>query len=304
MLQLLPRTPVLRRSICPAAYLLCALLAAFIVVNAGSAAADYGLLYQHFSPASRADAKLKSLLELLSLGLYKGGTQGGREVEQILHAAEKHERYADMGAWALFGATGAFLAFVLAPWRRGQARLTPGFMGHLLGVSLIYLVVGLLAPILSLVAYTDVAVLGKVVFRYESKGIITTVVELVGSGNVFIAAVLFTFSVVTPLVKLVFTFMAISTSRAALRHRYLALLGAIGKWSMADVLVVAILLSFFISGSDEFSDSWLGPGLYFFAGYCLLSLIAVQLIGHVPASPRPPRPAPRALEHGDDDEPA
>ena len=50
---------------------------------------------------------------------------------------------------------------------------------------------------------------------------------------------------------------------------------------MADVMVVAVLLSFFVVGEEGFSDSWLGAGLYFFAGYCVLSLITIQLISHL-----------------------
>lgn len=261
-------------------YALSAALAVVIVVNAGAASEDYGALYEHFSPSSKADSKLKSVLEALSLGFYKGGTEKNKEIEQIVGSAASHERYADIGSWILLAMSSLFLVLKSLTLERGPTIITRGLTAHVLGISFVFLVVGLIAPILSLVAYTDVAVLGKVVFRYESKGILTTVLELVGSGNVFVAAVLFTFSVITPIVKLILTFLAIKSPHDALRKRYVRLLSAIGKWSMADVLVVAILLSFFVSGSDEFSDSWLGPGLYFFTGYCLLSLMAVQFIAY------------------------
>jgi len=179
----------------------------------------------------------------------------------------------------LFAASVVFFVIKMAPslfW--GQSLYTKNLVAHLLGISLVFLVVGLLAPILSLVAYTEVALLGKVVFKYESKGVITTVLELVRSGNIFIAGVLFAFSVVTPLVKHIFAFMAILSSEHSVRIKYVRFLSVIGKWSMADVMVVAVLLSFFVIGEEGFSDSWLGAGLYFFTGYCVLSLITIQLI--------------------------
>ena len=276
------KTPVLQRFISILYYLTACGLAGFIIANAGAASEDYGSLYEHFSPSNKADTELKSLLESLSFGLYKGASRKSNKIEAIVDSAEHHEWRAYAGSWVLLGVSVAFVLIKIAPWLRpGRALLTRKLIAHLLGIALVFLAVGLLAPILSLVAYTEVTLLGKVVFKYESKGIITTVLELMRSGNVFIAAVLFTFSVVTPVIKHFFAFIAILASRTAVRRKYVHFLSVIGKWSMADVMVVAVLLSFFVSGKDEFSDSWLGAGLYFFAGYCVLSLIAIQFITHL-----------------------
>ncbi len=53
---------------------------------------------------------------------------------------------------------------------------------------------------------------------------------------------------------------------------------AVGKWSMADVFVVALLLTFLSLSGDGLTDARLGTGFYFFAGYVLLSLLAAQLM--------------------------
>ena len=273
---------MIQRVISTIAYLASCGLAAFIIVNAGAATEDYGALYEHFSPSNKANTQLKTVLEALSLGLYKGGTEKTNEIEQIIRSAQDHERRAYMGSWLLLVLSAVFLAVKAAAFKKRHGQIiSRNLVAHVLGIALVFLVVGLLAPILSLVAYTEVAVLGKVVFKYESKGVITSVLELIESGNVFIAIILFTFSVVTPVLKQVLSFLAIKSSHREVRQKYVRFLSAIGKWSMADVLVVAVLLSFFISGSEDFSDSWLGTGLYFFAGYCLLSLLAVQFITHV-----------------------
>lgn len=43
---------------------------------------------------------------------------------------------------------------------------------------------------------------------------------------------------------------------------------------MADVFVIAVLLAFFAMGGHEFTDAWVGPGVDFFAAYCILSMWA------------------------------
>lgn len=50
----------------------------------------------------------------------------------------------------------------------------------------------------------------------------------------------------------------------------LILLKIIGKWSMTDVFVGAILLSFF-KGADKLTHAVL-QGFYFFLAYCLISI--------------------------------
>ena len=269
--------------VAPAFYLLSVLLAGLVIFNASAAALDYAALYEQFTPGSRADAQVKNVLQILSLGLYRGGSDSEHQIAVILELAALHERRGALSAWLLFGLSVLFLSakgFQLG--RRAGFAASPTFVLHLLGVASVFLAVGLLAPILSLVAYTDVMVLGKVVFKYESKGIVTTVIELIRRDNVFIALTLFTFSVVTPVAKHILTFLALRSRTRKARERYIGILAAIGKWSMADVLVVAIVLAFFVAGADQFSDSWLGLGLYFFTGYCVLSLATVQLVAHMP----------------------
>ena len=70
---------------------------------------------------------------------------------------------------------------------------------------------------------------------------------------------------------------------AALHRRCIELLHAVGKWSMADVFVVAVLVAFLAAGKDAYRSAHLGPGLYAFAAYCLLSMLAAQLARRLPA---------------------
>ena len=253
---LAPTFSMLQRFISVLYYLSACGLAGFIVVNAGTATEAYGVLYEHFSPSNKADTEIKTLLESLSFGLYQGGSRKTDEIEGIIDSAEYHERRAYLASWALLGVSVTFVLIKMVPWfRPGTQLLTRKLIAHLLAIALVFLGVGLLAPILSLVAYTEVTLLGKVVFKYESKGVITTVLELMRSGNLFIAGVLFLFSVVTPVIKHIFAFIAILATRAALRRKYVHFLAVIGKWSMADVMVVAVIALVFLSPAKRSSPT-------------------------------------------------
>jgi uncharacterized paraquat-inducible protein A len=48
----------------------------------------------------------------------------------------------------------------------------------------------------------------------------------------------------------------------------------IGKWSMVDVLVVAILVVFFTTNEEMTSEMIIESGLYFFMIYIFLSMIS------------------------------
>ena len=158
---------------------------------------------------------------------------------------------------------------------------------HLFGVSAVFLVVGLLAPILTVVAHEEIAILGRVVLQYESKGIITTIHKLYLVENYFVAALLLLFSVLLPVMKIVLSVTALSLEHSRTRRTSVALVKAIGRWSMTDVFVVAVLLAFLTADTAQLTDATVGPGLYFFAGYGLLSIAAGQMmIGYEGAAAR------------------
>jgi uncharacterized paraquat-inducible protein A len=57
-----------------------------------------------------------------------------------------------------------------------------------------------------------------------------------------------------------------------------ARLSLIGKWSMTDVFVASMTLVVFAFNTNAASDASAGVGLYYFAGYCLTSLLASVLL--------------------------
>jgi len=63
----------------------------------------------------------------------------------------------------------------------------------------------------------------------------------------------------------------------AQRGRWFKRIGWLGKWSMLDVLILALLV--FYAKATEFADAISLPGVYFFSASVFLTMIANSLIG-------------------------
>ena len=265
-------------------------LAAWLAVGVISSSTAEAAATRRAAAASTAEAKSsyagKWLLEGITFGYYEGASLADADYDQaVAFATEAGRRVTRLG-WSLAGLTAAFIAFA-AFARRGRARWRYA-VRHATAASLVLFAVGVTATAVSLVAYRDVPVMGQVIFKYESKGIAEAIGRLFDSGNLVLGGLVLLFSIVIPLVKAGLLLAASTTSRpwhdTAVRGIH-----AFGKWSMADVFVVAVLLAIFALGSDETTDAHAGPGLFFFAGYCLLSITAAAALER--AERRPPLPA-------------
>ena len=60
----------------------------------------------------------------------------------------------------------------------------------------------------------------------------------------------------------------------------------ISKWAMADVFVVGVYVAFLSAKATDNLDAELQVGFYYFASYCVISLLALQFmkIGEGPAA--------------------
>jgi len=133
--------------------------------------------------------------------------------------------------------------------------------------------VGVSATAICLVAFKEMPIIGKVIFKFEAKGIAATIAKMFSSGNVLLGGLILVLSIVFPLLKLVMTWCA--TLAEGSRHdTAMKLVTQAGKWSMADVFVIAVVLSCFAIDGDNLTDATVGPGVYFFAAYCVVSLLA------------------------------
>ncbi len=121
----------------------------------------------------------------------------------------------------------------------------------------------------------DVVFRGKTFFYYQNKGIMDVITLLWENNNKPVAAAIGTFSVIIPLIKLLFSIIILlfPITRAKTLRKVLSY---ISKWSMADVFVVGAFLAYlsFANMSPGVQmDANALFGLYYFGGYVLVSIL-------------------------------
>lgn len=117
---------------------------------------------------------------------------------------------------------------------------------------------------------------GDMYFYYQSKSVVELIQLLFRQHNWLVGSAILLFSIVFPLGKIISTYYL--ALRPTSKNRPLSFfVEKSGKWSMADVFVVAVFLAYLAfsniqSGIQTESNTL--PGLYFFLFYCLLSITA------------------------------
>jgi len=164
-------------------------------------------------------------------------------------------RYQGIVVLALIAAL--FALNILLPRGEHRARMAPEIMVLLTAATLVLLAGGVMTPMIEVEARIDelrLMLLGEpVVFTdqvlyFQSKSILDVVRVLAdtGAADMIVVAVLITlFSLVFPTLKVIAGFLYYGNI-AGLRDNVLVYFFALrsGKWSMADVLVVAILMAY------------------------------------------------------------
>ncbi len=119
----------------------------------------------------------------------------------------------------------------------------------------------------------------RLFFLTERPSLLTVVAGLWSDGDWLLAVVVGLFSVLFPALKL-----AVLHAAAYAPHRteLVGRVGLLSKWSMMDVLVVA--LAVFAAKTSGLASAAALPGLWFYAGAALLSAIAAGLIKRRAAS--------------------
>jgi hypothetical protein len=226
--------------------------------------------------------------------------QTGRQLE-VLH----HQMYLSVGV--MLGA----LLLLSALWyvlRRRRELYRPLFLLSII-MAFIFLLTGLTSVMIELDARIDsldfhligqtISFKDQVIF-FQSKSIVDVVVLLVKNGkydSILVGVLILCFSIVFPISKLLSTGLYINGSRPWMRSRivhYFAFYS--GKWSMADVMVVAIFMSYIgFNGiiNDQMSDlnvhtsaftsiatnrTSLQPGYIVFVAFVLFGLLLSQLL--------------------------
>lgn len=148
----------------------------------------------------------------------------------------------------------------------------------LIVVSLVLLLAGLSMPLMKV---------QKLVFWHDDYSVINGVGGLWAEGQYVLAIILFFFSVIFPLIKLT-ALGVIWNVRLHEERREVILrwLGLLGKWSMLDVFVVAILIVLVKIGPLAKVEAQIG--LYIFCSSILLSMITHLYVESLATAGRQP----------------
>lgn len=132
-----------------------------------------------------------------------------------------------------------------------------------LAAALGLLITGLILPVMRI---------ERLIFWEDYYSIVTGAISLFENGHPILAIILFAFSVVFPNVKLVgllaVWFVPLEEAR---RNRILRWVDLLGRWSMLDVFVVAVMIV--LTQSKSFLDAEARSGLYVFTAAVVLSMV-------------------------------
>ena len=115
----------------------------------------------------------KKVLEIASFGLYKGYSEDINQLKHIIKLSEKYKNHAIQATALFFSIIAVFLPLLYFLNRNRKI-----LVATILLISSISLIFGLIAPILKVVTYKDVPLLGYTVFQFQSKAIFTSIEQL------------------------------------------------------------------------------------------------------------------------------
>jgi hypothetical protein len=173
-----------------------------------------------------------------------------------------------------------------------KAMMNPTVVGLLeaTGGDLRQMIIEKVTPSLSASLQQNV---GEVEVFQQTRSIVSSVQRLYEVGSPVPATLILLFSVVVPFGKMVLVGCAMFASPEK-RQRMLALVETIAKWSMADVFVVALFITYLAAMASQSTPvagppivaftATFGAGFYWFAAYCLFSLATQQLTARVLAA--------------------
>jgi len=144
--------------------------------------------------------------------------------------------------------------------------------------TLIALIYGLINPILMVTIHKEIQYLGDVILSFESKGILGSINKLYENGELIVAITILLFSVILPLLKSTMLTFTLLFYKERWTHKFVVFFKQIGKWSMIDVFVVALLLVYLTANGKGVSHAEIQMGLYFFLIYVILSMVTAILV--------------------------
>lgn len=213
----------------------------------------------------------KKLLEKITFNWYDGYTESVNEIKELKLKSDKYNNSSYRFSKAYLGLV--LLSIILYMVGKNRALLS-----GLVILSIIALVTGWFSPILEITAYQEIPVLGNTIFQYESKSIISALYKIIDNKQYVIAGIIMLFTVITPIMKTLLLLIMSIKERLYLSRKTINILSLIGKWSMLDVFVVAIVVTYFSLKATGKTDANIQIGVYYFSIYVILSMICTYII--------------------------
>ena len=142
------------------------------------------------------------------------------------------------------------------------------FLGLLTLAAVATLVLGVTQPAIQLT---------KLYLWTDQHSILSAIYALYLDNEYFLAGLIFLFSVVIPSLKLIYLLVVstLATPHPSMRERAVERLESLGKWSMMDVLVLALMV-FYINAS-AIADATALPGVYLYTASVFLTMMAYTI---------------------------
>ncbi len=125
---------------------------------------------------------------------------------------------------------------------------------------------------------------GEIIAYHKSRSILGTAQKLIEENNIVVGLLIILFSIAIPVTKMLMQLSLIIMPWPKIKKKIASLINVMSKWSMADVFVMALIVSYMAGQSDSSSKdlvtmhSQFEIGFYFFLGYCLFSIAANSLL--------------------------
>jgi uncharacterized paraquat-inducible protein A len=145
-------------------------------------------------------------------------------------------------------------------------------------LSLVLLYFGLVLPVFTLKVAISLPLIGETVLHDQTQSVLESVEFLWNNDNRLVSFLILFFSVMVPVIKAVALLTVLFLHALSKRHHIYAFVALISKWSMADVFVVGVLIAFLSTASNDNITAKLETGFYYFLSYCLISILAVQVM--------------------------
>ncbi|GAB0109852.1 paraquat-inducible protein A [Pseudoalteromonas distincta] len=125
---------------------------------------------------------------------------------------------------------------------------------------------------------------GEISAYNKTQSILGTVKELASNNNLFVAALVGLFSIVIPSLKLLLQLLYCCLPLNGFKQKLGLVICALSKWSMVDVFVIALIVTYLAgnahgkSGELLVMNAQFGEGFWYFSAYCIFAIIASNLI--------------------------